>query len=525
LFAVVLFDAMINRPLKNIFEFEEVNMSQKPVRTRVAPSPTGDPHVGTAYQALFNYAFAKGHGGQFILRIEDTDQTRSTKESEAAILDSIRWLGLQWDEGPDTVGDCGPYRQSERTGIYREHVDKLLADGNAYRCFCTRERLDQMRAEQGADLVGYDRFCRDIDSAESKRRFDAGEAFVVRMKVPLSGDCLMNDLLRGEISKDWASVDDQIIMKSDNFPTYHLANVVDDHLMGISHVIRGEEWINSVPKHIKLYEYFGWEPPVFCHLPLLRNNDKNKTKLSKRKNPTSINYYRQAGFLPEALRNFLGMMGWVMPGGEEKFTLEEMCENLQLENISLGGPVFDTAKLRWLNGRYIREDYDQAGLHAELEKWALNGDRIRQIIPLIQPRLETFSDWGYKTAAFFADEVPVNPEDVKMKGKETGELIEIIQMSIWEMEKLSEFTGPNLEALFNRLAEVFDVKLRDLNLPFYVALSGSAIWTPLYDSMAVLGPDIVRMRLRRVFEQLGGLGGKKMKKLEKKYNFMFDARD
>jgi len=500
-------------------------MSDQQIRTRIAPSPTGDPHVGTAYQALFNYAFAKGNGGSFVLRIEDTDQARSTKESEAAILESIKWLGLQWDEGPDVGGPSGPYRQSERTGIYREHVDRLLQENKAYRCFCTKDRLDEMRAAQGADLVGYDRLCRSIPPEESRQRSEAGETFVVRMKIPLEGECVINDLLRGEIRKEWSTVDDQIVMKSDNFPTYHLANVVDDHLMGISHVIRGEEWINSVPKHLKLYEYFGWEPPVFCHLPLLRNNDPNKTKLSKRKNPTSITYYRRAGFLPEAMRNFLGMMGWLMPNGEEKFTLEEMSANLNLEKISLGGPVFDVAKLRWLNGRYIRENYDAAGLHQQLELWALNQEMMGKLIPLIQPRLETLADWGYKTAAFFADEVPLNPDDLKMKHKTTEELVPILQMAIWELEKVSDFSPANIEAKFGELAEKFDVKLRDLNLPFYVALSGSPVWTPLYDSMSILGPDMVRMRLRRAIDALGGLSAKKMKKLDKEYNKIFCRRD
>jgi len=236
------------------------------VRTRVAPSPTGDPHVGTAYQALFNYAFAKGQGGKFMLRIEDTDQARSTKQSEEAILASLRWLGLEWDEGPDVGGPHAPYRQSERSEIYREHVDQLLAGGHAYRCFCTKERLDEMRARLQAEKaaqIGYDRHCRELDPAEADKRAAAGEAHVIRMKIPVGGECVMQDLLRGEIRKDWASVDDQVILKTDGLPTYHLANVVDDHLMGVTYVIRGEEWINSVPKHLKLYEQFGWEPPTF----------------------------------------------------------------------------------------------------------------------------------------------------------------------------------------------------------------------------------------------------------------------
>jgi len=487
-----------------------------PVRTRIAPSPTGDPHVGTAYQALFNYAFAKSRGGTFILRIEDTDQARSTQASEAAILESLEWLGLQWDEGPDVGGPHAPYRQSERTEIYREHAERLLDDGHAYRCFCTKERLDEMRRRQGAD-TGYDRHCRDIDPAESAARAQAGETFVVRMKVPLGGECELQDLLRGRFTKDWASVDDQILLKSDGFPTYHLANVVDDHLMGVTHVIRGEEWINSLPKHVQLYAHFGWEPPVFCHLPLLRNSDATKTKLSKRKNPTSINYYREAGFLPEALLNFLGMMGWLMPNGEEKFTLKEMIANLELEKISLGGPVFDVDKLKWLNGRYLREDYDTDRLAGALETWALNPERMRRIIPLVQPRLEKLSDWGFLTAPFFADEVPLDPEMIKMKGKTTEEMLPLLQMTLWRLEQQQDFSAAALDQLLRDTAERLELKLRQLLQPLFVVLSGRTAWTPLFDSMAILGPDLTRMRLRRGIQALGGLSGKQLKKLEKEY--------
>ena len=486
------------------------------VRTRIAPSPTGDPHVGTAYQALFNYAFAKSRGGTFILRIEDTDQARSTQASEAAILESLEWLGLQWDEGPDVGGPHAPYRQSERTEIYREHAERLLDDGHAYRCFCTKERLDEMRRRQGAD-TGYDRHCRGIDPAESAARAQAGETFVVRMKVPLAGECELQDLLRGRFTKDWASVDDQILLKSDGFPTYHLANVVDDHLMGVTHVIRGEEWINSLPKHVQLYAHFGWEPPVFCHLPLLRNSDATKTKLSKRKNPTSINYYREAGFLPEALLNFLGMMGWLMPNGEEKFTLKEMIANLELEKISLGGPVFDVDKLKWLNGRYLREDYDTDRLAGALETWALNPERMRRIIPLVQPRLEKLSDWGFLTAPFFADEVPLDPEMIKMKGKTTEEMLPLLQMTLWRLEQQQDFSAAALDQLLRDTAERLELKLRQLLQPLFVVLSGRTAWTPLFDSMAILGPDLTRMRLRRGIQALGGLSGKQLKKLEKEY--------
>ena len=498
-----------------------------PVRVRVAPSPTGDPHVGTAYQALFNYAFAKQRGGRFILRIEDTDRARSTPESEQAILDSLRWLGLTWDEGPDVGGPHAPYRQSERTEIYREHVRRLLAGGHAYRCFCTRERLDEMRAENRdrKAFPGYDRRCREIPAGESSRRAASGEVHVVRMKVPVSGECIMRDHLRGEIHKEWELVDDQVILKSDGFPTYHLANVVDDHLMGITHVIRGEEWINSVPKHLLLYEYFGWQPPVFCHLPLLRNNDPAKSKLSKRKNPTSINYYRRAGFLPEAMLNFMGLMGWQRAEGEEKFTLEDFVRNFRIENVSLGGPVFDIQKLRWLNGRYIRENYDARGVRILLERWALSPEMLERIIPLAQPRLETLSDWGYLTAFYFADAIPLQPDELRLKGKTREELLAIVQIAIWRLEQVRNFTGSALEEVFRDLSEKFGLKLRDLTRPFYVAIAGAEASTPLFQSMEILGSDISRMRLRRAIEAMGGISSKQTKEVEKLYQFHYGAKD
>jgi len=490
-------------------------MSDAPVRVRIAPSPTGDPHVGTAYQAVFNYAFAHGRGGKLVLRIEDTDQERSTPESEHAILKSLRWLGIPWDEGPDVGGPFAPYRQSERTEIYREHTSMLLEAGNAYRCFCTRERLEQVRAASSGAGTGYDRNCRGLSADESSKRAAAGESFVVRMKVPLEGECAMRDLLRGVIRKDWATVDDQVVLKSDGFPTYHLANVVDDHLMGITHVIRGEEWINSLPKHLQLYEHFGWQPPVFCHLPLLRNPDKSK--LSKRKNPTSIRYYRRAGFLPEALRNYLGLMGWTMPGGEEKFTLEEMSAKLKLEEISLGGPVFDVAKLKWLNGRYIREDFSDEALLERLESWALGRETLIRIVPLVHKRLDTLADWGRLTVPFFTDEVVFDPAAISVKGKSAEEALEIMQVTLWRLEKLAGFDAASLKALFEELSQAFGVKLRDFCLPFYVALAGSSVWTPIFDSMEVLGSDLVRLRVRRAIAAMGGLSAKKLKAIEERH--------
>ncbi len=339
------------------------------VRTRIAPSPTGDPHVGTAYIALFNYAFAKQHGGQFVLRIEDTDQKRSTAESEQAILDALHWTGLEWDEGPDVGGDFGPYRQSERRKHYETHCQLLVDAGHAFHCFCSAEELDTMRAEQMAakQTPRYDGRCMRLTADEVSQRLAEGQAHVIRMRIPTEGDCVVHDRLRGDIQIPWSQVDMQVLMKADGLPTYHLANVVDDHLMAITHVIRGEEWIPSAPKHQLLYQYFGWEMPELCHLPLLRNPDQSK--LSKRKNPTSILYYRDQGFLPEAVLNYLGRMGWSMPDEREQFSLDEMVSAFDIDRVSLGGPIFDLDKLTWLNGQWLKNTLNDVEYRDRLMAW------------------------------------------------------------------------------------------------------------------------------------------------------------
>lgn len=488
------------------------------VRVRVAPSPTGDPHVGTAYQALFNYAFAKSRGGAFVLRIEDTDRARSSTSSERAILQSLRWLGLEWDEGPDVDGPHGPYRQSERLEIYRDHVEQLLAAGHAYRDFSTREELEELRRKQAEtkEFEHYNRRFRSLDPAEASKRAEAGEPHTIRLKVPTDGECVMHDQLRGEIRREWDLVDDQILMKSDGFPTYHLANVVDDHLMGITHVIRGEEWINSLPKHLRLYQCFGWKPPAFCHLPLLRNNDANKTKLSKRRNPTSIDYYRAAGFLPEALVNFLALMGVSQAEGEEKFALSEFVSTFQLDDVSLGGPVFDLAKLRWLNGRYLR-DLDDAALCDRILGWGYSRERLLEIVPLARPRLETLGDWGALTAHLFSDSVAVDPEDLEVPNVDSAEVVAALQFGVWRLEALDSFDAESVHQALRELAEQMEIKLRLFTRPFYVALSGQKASTPLFDTMAILGLDLTRARIREAIEAAGGISGKQMKRLQKRY--------
>ncbi len=492
-------------------------MSEKVIRTRLAPSPTGDPHVGTAYQALFDYVWAKKNGGKFVLRIEDTDRERSSSRSEQAILDSLRWLGLQWDEGPDVGGPNGPYRQSERLEIYHDHINYLVSKGYAYPCFCSRERLAEVREERQKSGAGsgYDRKCRNIPVEEATGRIDAGEEFTVRMKVPDEGECVFNDLLRGEIRKDWASIDDQVIMKADGFPTYHLAVVVDDHLMEITHIIRGEEWINSVPKHVLLYQYFDWEPPVFCHLPLLRNPDKSK--LSKRKNPVSIDWYRKTGILPEALLNFLGMMGWHLSDEKEKFSVDEMIEHFRLEDVSLGGPVFDLDKLLWLNGKYIREDFSTQQLLERLVQWGLNPEHFGEILEICKGRMTSLSDWGDLTEHFFTENIQYKAEDLLIEGMDEAGTCEVLQMVLWGMEDMTDFDKDVIYNAFKELSEKLHLKLKHLTSPLYVAITGKAVSTPLFDTMAILGSDVTRVRIRRAMDALGGLSKKKLKKLEKKY--------
>ncbi|KJS04034.1 MAG: glutamyl-tRNA synthetase [Gammaproteobacteria bacterium BRH_c0] len=487
------------------------------VRTRIAPSPTGDPHVGTAYIALFNLCFARQHGGQFILRVEDTDQVRSTAESEQMILDSLRWLGLDWDEGPDVGGPHGPYRQSERLAIYQDHAAKLLADGHAFYCFATAQELDDMRREQMArsETPRYDGRGLLLTQEEVRSRLESGTPHVIRMKVPEQGVCIINDRLRGEIEIPWQQVDMQVLLKADGMPTYHLANVVDDHLMGITHVIRGEEWINSAPKHKLLYQYFGWEMPEMCHMPLLRNPDKSK--LSKRKNPTSINFYKAMGYMPEGMLNYLGRMGWSMPDEAEKFTLEQMIANFNLDNVHLGGPVFDREKLDWLNGCWIRENLDADQFADRVADWALNRDNLKRIIPLIKERVEKFSDIAPLTGFLFSGMPAISAESFA-HNKLDGETVQkILQFSSWRLDTLRTWARDDLYAELNQIAGQMGIKLKDFLAPLFVAVAGSSSAPPLFDAMAILGADMVRARVRHGLDIAGAPSKKQLKNLEREY--------
>ena len=487
------------------------------VRTRIAPSPTGAPHVGTAYIALFNLAFARQVGGKFILRIEDTDQSRSTKESEKTILDSLRWLGLDWDEGPDVGGDYGPYRQSERRDIYAKYAQQLLDDGHAFRCYLTSEELDAIRSqrrEQGLPAAMHQSALA-LDQAEQEKRELAGAPFVVRMKIPSEGTCVFEDMLRGKIEIDWSMVDAQILLKSDGMPTYHLANVVDDHLMKISHVLRGEEWINSAPKHQLLYKYFNWEMPILCHMPLLRNPDKSK--LSKRKNPTSILYYKRMGYLPEGLLNYLARMGWSMPDEREKFSREEMFANFDIKRVSLGGPIFDQTKLSWLNGLWIRENLTTVEFANEYQKWALNPEYLMQIIPLIQQRVEKFSDVAPLTNFFLSGMLDIDEENFSHKSLTIEDIRKTLQFAVWRLDTHNQWDKESLYNLLKSLADAMDLKIRDFLFPLFIAVAGTNQTVSIMDSMSILGPDMTRARLRHALNILGSASKKEAKRWEKEF--------
>lgn len=484
------------------------------VRTRIAPSPTGDPHVGTAYIALFNLCFARQHGGQFVLRIEDTDQLRSSRESEQQIFDALRWLGIEWDEGPDVGGPHGPYRQSERGHIYKQYADELVDKGHAFHCFCSAERLDAVRAEQMAskETPRYDGHCMHLSQDEVQQRLAAGEPNVIRMKVPTEGVCVVPDMLRGEVEIPWDRMDMQVLMKTDGLPTYFLANVVDDHLMGITHVLRGEEWLPSAPKLIKLYEYFGWEQPVLCYMPLLRNPDKSK--LSKRKNPTSITFYQRMGYLPEAMLNYLGRMGWSMPDEREKFSLAEMIEHFDLSRVSLGGPIFDVDKLSWLNGQWLRE-LPVERFAAEVQKWALNPQYLMQIAPHVQNRVETFSQLAPLAGFFFMGGVSPDAKLFEHKKLSPEQVRQVLQLILWKLEALRLWNKDNITAIIQKVAEHLGLKLRDLMPLIFPAISGQASSLSVLDAMEILGPDLSRFRLRQAVELLGGVSKKETKEWEK----------
>ncbi|HEY3376016.1 MAG TPA: glutamate--tRNA ligase [Armatimonadota bacterium] len=490
-------------------------MTEKTVRVRIAPSPTGDPHVGTAYIGLFNYALAHHCGGQFLLRIEDTDRERFQEASARAILDAMAWLDLSPDEGPEIGGPVGPYVQSERLAIYRRYAEELVEAGHAYHCFCSKERLTEMRAAQEACKLPpkYDRHCLCTMSADERAQMVRdGVPSVVRMKMPDSGTSRWTDLVRDEVAFDNSLIDDQVLLKADGFPTYHLANVVDDHLMGITHVIRAEEWISSTPKHIVLYQMFGWEAPRFAHLPLLRNADRSK--ISKRHSHTSLHWYRDEGFLPEALLNFLALLGWSHPEEKEVFSLQEMVDKFSFDRFNKSGPIFDLEKLRWMNGVYLRElSVDDLYARAEpfLQKAGLvptppqpeEQEYAKRCVALEQEKARTLSEFPDLVAFMFDPNFAFEDEAVK---KWLHPAPEHVRPAFHKLiERITAlpadgFTPETLEAMTRVVAEELGVGAGKVIHPTRVAMSGRTKGPSLFHLMEVLGKDEVLYRFTRALD-------------------------
>jgi glutamyl-tRNA synthetase len=469
-----------------------------PVRTRIAPSPTGDPHVGTAYVALFNLAYARQQGGAFILRIEDTDRARYVEGSENQVFDTLRWLGLTWDEGPDVGGPYGPYRQSERLHLYRGPVDKLLADGHAYRCWCSSERLTQMRLEQQAAKkpTGYDRLCLGKTKEERAELPGFTEDGVVRMLIPDGEQLGFTDLVRGEVSSPLA--DDQVIMKADGFPTYHLAVVVDDYEMGITHVVRGEEWISSTAKHILLYKWLGWPVPQFAHMPLLRNVDRSK--ISKRKNPAArLMWFQEEGYLPQALLNFLALMGYSMPDGQEIFTYDEMVESFDFDRVNPVGPVFDLDKLNWINGHYLRALSDEEYLRVAepFLPGNLSPADLKWLLNPLRERTKKLSELAEQLDWLVEGTVEVTPADIAKHGlpvpADAATALAAFAAGLAEVEP---FEPPAIEQALDAVCTEHGLNRRRGFMTARIALVGKPVSPPLHETIAGLGKERALARLR-----------------------------
>ncbi len=482
-------------------------MSFDRVRVRLAPSPTGDPHVGTAYVTLFNYIFARKHGGDLILRIEDTDQARYRSSSEAMIMHSLRWLGLDWQEGPDVGGPYGPYRQSERREMHQDAAYHLVTTGHAYHCFCTTERLDEMRRlqkEAGTGQSGYDRHCRGLAAADVAANLAAKVPSVIRFKMPTTGTTVVKDLLRGDVSFENARIDDQVLLKSDGYPTYHLANVVDDHHMRISHVIRAEEWVSSTPKHALLYEAFGWEKPTFCHLPLLRNSDKSK--ISKRKNPTSLRYYERAGILPEAMVNFLALMGWSFGEDTEIFSLNQMIERFELKDIHLGGPIFDQTKLNWLNNQYLQRLSDHRFV-SFIRDQLFSPEQLLALKPLAVERMSRFDQFVDQFAFFYNGALDYTGVPLVPNGKTGADVAAMVRELAEVLDEVYDWDAAHVQAALDGFRAKIGWKPKDYFMTVRLIVTGRKDSPPLTDSLVLVGREMTRFRLRNALEAPAIKGG------------------
>lgn len=472
------------------------------VRVRYAPSPTGLQHIGGVRTALFNYFFAKSQGGKFILRIEDTDRERYSDESLQDLYDTFKWLGIEWDEGPDKGGPYGPYVQSERFEMYQKYAEQLLAEGKAYKCYCTPERLEALRAEQQKNKKaqqGYDRHCRDLTPEQQAEYEKQGIKPVIRFKIPLDGKTVFHDVLLGDVKRKNSDISpDPVLIKSDGFPTYHLANIIDDHHMEITHIMRAQEWLPSGPLHILLYQAFEWEPPTYCHLPMVMGKDGQK--LSKRHGSTSLRDFIANGYLPEALINYVSLVGWSYDDSREFFTTEELEKLFVLEKLNKAPGVFDYKKLDWFNGQYIRKLSD-GQLKERILPYLQNSGNIAEpptaeqaqmldnLIPIVKERLKLLSDVVPMTAFLFSDIDGYPAEDLIPKKLAAADAVEILKLGRPLIEKVPEMSDEELEEAFKKLSEDSGFKLGDLLAPLRVAVTGSRVSPPLFASIRLIGVD------------------------------------
>jgi glutamyl-tRNA synthetase len=488
------------------------------VRVRYAPSPTGGFHAGGARTALYNWLYARHTGGQFILRIEDTDRARFRPGALSDLLQGLRWLRLDWDEGPEVGGPYGPYVQSERLALYQEFANRLLAKGAAYRCYCPPERLAALREvqRQRAEPPGYDRACRELTRHQIAEYKAQGVTPVIRLSVPAEGQTIFRDLIRGDICVDNRSLDDLVLLKSDGFPTYHLASVVDDHLMEISHIMRGDEWIPSTPRHVLLYQAFDWDPPEFAHLPLILN-PTGRGKLSKRKErgpggeeyPVMVREFERAGYLSEALVNFLALLGWSLDEATDVFTREQAVAAFTIERINKAPAVFSYDKLSWLNGVYIRQSapldlaerlipvFARAGIVVDREK-------ALQVALLVQERTTTLNDAVRLVDYAFTGTVTYDPELLVQKNMSREDASRALQAARHALAELPAFDTPSLEGALRELAASLGLKAGQLFGTIRVAVTGRTVAPPLFGTLELVGRDQVLARLRRAQELLVG---------------------
>ena len=470
------------------------------VRVRFAPSPTGEPHIGNIRSAIFDWLFARHNGGDFIIRIEDTDQARKVDGAVELMLESLKWLGLDWDEGPDVGGDYGPYYQSERLVHYREAAQTLLAGGNAYHCFCSPERLRELRKQQqqdGSDVTGYDGKCSSLSEDEAQSRIASGETGVIRFRMPDEGATVGHDTIHGTVSFENRLTDDFVIIKSDGFPTYHLASVVDDHLMKISHVTRAIEWLSSLPRHLQLYKALDWDPPEFAHLPLVLATDR--TKLAKRHGATSVLEFREMGMLPSAMLNYLTLLGWSLDDKTEVFSSEELIEHFSLERVSKSDAVFDIEKLNWMNGVHIRDSSPDDLANALSSYWNQypvaeflsppDRDFALKVIPLVHARMKTLTDAAPLLPFFFQDKIEYDSEQLVQKGMDLDGTRVVLNAASEGLTTLDPFDTDSIENMLRPLAKDLDVKVGQLLGALRVATTGLKVSPPIFETIEALGRE------------------------------------